>query len=97
MLNNIYNTNCYGNSDMIRNQGGLCLISPHYFSFASELIQKIHNEVNTAKVLHRRSSSFKVAWNNMISDKKLKQDFVKLGHGHAIEESSRDKNYDTLL
>ena len=33
----------------------------------------------------------------MISDKKLKQDFVKLGHGHAIEESSEEKNYDTLL
>ena len=90
LVNEDYMRNCYAETDKMLNHGGLTLISPPFFQFATQLIHLCDVEISYETISERGNKSYNLASKNILGNKELKQTFktfcIGMGAGSHLKK-----------
>ena len=100
LQNHEYSLSYYADSNKMLNHGGLTLISPKYFEFATLLMSLCHREMREKTIYARAGTGFKLAKDALFRNEKLKEAFDRAHLDNAFSPLMKeevDRIYQMLL
>ena len=91
-----YVKNCYSEQDQILNRGRLSLISPHYYTFAIELMNVIRSNTTEKLLLQRKNDFIKDGKRIILENKWVKRLFLQAPTTSDLSTSERSEIFEEL-